>query len=137
MKNSIAFIGSVGVPNNYGGFEMFLDSCAPSFVNFFDKVYITCDSTRYSDKSLLWRGVSRIFIPIRANGAQSIVHDLFAFFSVFWKVNVFVVLGVSAGLFFPILKFLCDVTGKKLVINIDGIESRRAKFSLVKRFFLY
>lgn len=32
---------------------------------------------------------------------------------------------------------LCELTGKKLVVNVDGLESRRKKFSLAKRRFLY
>jgi hypothetical protein len=137
LDASIAFIGSVGVPNNYGGFEMFLESCSPFFVNFFDKVFITCDSNRYEDQTPLWVGVHRLFIPIRANGFMSILHDFFAFIAVVWRVKIIVVLGVSAGLFFPFFKLICNITGKKIIVNIDGVESRRAKFSPLKRLFLY
>lgn len=137
MKTKIAFIGAVGVPNVYGGFEMFLEACGPGFAERFEVVFITCDKSRYEDYSPIWRGVRRIFIPVRANGVLSIVHDLLAFFAVFWRVKAIVVLGVSGGIFFPLFRILCMITGKKLIVNVDGIESRRAKFSVVKQRFLY
>lgn len=137
LRSNIAFIGAVGVPNVYGGFEIFLEACGPGFVELFNKVFITCDKSRYSDRMTMWRGVHRVFIPIKANGAQSIIHDLFAFFAVFWRVDAIVVLGVSAGIFFPLFRLLCALTGKKLIVNVDGIESRRKKFSAIKQRFLY
>jgi glycosyltransferase involved in cell wall biosynthesis len=78
-----------------------------------------------------------VFIPVRANGAQSIFHDLLAFFAVFWRVKAIVVLGVSGGIFFPLFRLLCALTGRKLIVNVDGIESRRKKFSVPKQCFLY
>ncbi|RJG05836.1 DUF1972 domain-containing protein [Noviherbaspirillum cavernae] len=137
MKIKAAFIGAVGVPNNYGGFEMFLDSCSPTFVRIFDEVMVTCDRTRYENRDRYWQGVRRIFIPVRANGVLSILHDLLAFLAVFWRSNVVIVLGVSGGVFFPLFRLLCSVTGKKLIVNVDGIEWRREKYSVAKRTFLF
>lgn len=137
MEMSIAFIGAVGVPNNYGGFEMFLESCAPELVKNFKKVLITCDRTRYKNRDEEWHGVRRVFIPVSANGPQSVLHDLLAFFAVFWRVQAIIVLGVSGGIFFPLFRLLCAVSGKKLIVNVDGIEWRRAKFSRTRRWFLY
>jgi glycosyltransferase involved in cell wall biosynthesis len=136
MKFNIAFIGSVGVPNNYGGFEMFLEACGPELTKSFDDVFITCDRSRYEQRSRLWNGVKRVFIPVRANGAMSVLHDLLAFLAVFWRVRAIVVLGVSGGLFFPLFRILCSIFRKKLLVNVDGVEWRRAKFSRSRRYFL-
>lgn len=136
-QKSLAFIGAVGVPNNYGGFEMFLESCAPEMAKSFKRVLITCDSTRYTDHSIGWKGTERLFVSIPANGAQSIRHDLAAFCKVFGKADVIVVLGVSAGIFFPFFRAASSLFGRKLVVNVDGVEWRRAKFSFWKRSFLY
>lgn len=137
MKTKVAFIGAVGVPNNYGGFEMFLDSCAPAVAKEFDEVTVTCDSTKYDEQDPSWHGVRRIFIPVRANGPLSVLHDLLAFLFVFSRSNVIVVLGVSGGVFFPLFRILCSIAGKKLVVNVDGIEWRREKFSKGRRAFLF
>lgn len=78
-----------------------------------------------------------MFIPVAANGASSVLHDFLAFFAVFLRAHAIVVLGVSGGIFFPIFRLLCSLSGKKLIVNVDGVEWRRAKFSRAKRFFLY
>jgi glycosyltransferase involved in cell wall biosynthesis len=134
---NIAFIGAVGVPNVYGGFEMFLEACGPGFAGHFDEVFVSCDKNRYADRAPIWMGVRRVFIPLRANGVQSIIHDLLAFFVVFFRVKVIVVLGVSGGIFFPIFRLLCAFTGKRVIVNVDGLEFRRQKFSTAKQRFLY
>jgi len=72
-----------------------------------------------------------------ANGAASVLHDLLAFLAVFWRADAVVVLGVSGGFFFPLFRLINSLLGKKLIVNVDGIEWRRAKFSAAKRAFLY
>lgn len=128
MKKTIAFIGSAGVPNIYGGFEMFLESCTPGILKSFAKVFVTCDRSKYADRSRNWRGVTRVFVPVGANGASSVLHDLLAFFAVLWRADAIVVLGVSGGIFFPLFRLIASLMGKKLIVNVDGIEWRRAKF---------
>lgn len=133
----VAFIGSAGVPNVYGGFEGFLESCGPVIATFFGKVYVTCDRARYRDRDPLWNGIRRIFIAIPANGILSVLHDLCAFFSVIGRVDVVIVLGVSGGLFFPFFRIVCWLLNRRLFVNVDGVEWRRQKYSWGKSCFLY
>ena len=133
---NVAFIGSVGVPNIYGGFEMFLDSCAPEMATRVNRVYVTCDGTKYKNHDQLWNNVHRVFIDMNANGIGSVWHDCLAFKKIYSKADVIVVLGVSAGIFFPIFRLLCALGRKKLIVNVDGVEWRRDKFSTAKKIFL-
>ena len=134
---NISFIGSAGVPNTYGGFESFLDSCSSVLAKRFNNVFVTCDTFLYpNDRHKNYNGVKRIFIPIKANGFYSIFHDLFAFISVFAKSDYIFVLGVSGGIWFPIFYLLCSVFKKKLGVNIDGVEWRRQKYSFPKKTIL-
>ncbi len=133
---SIAFIGAVGVPNLYGGFEAFLEASVPMLVQRGHRVTVTCDASRYREHSAEWKGATRVFIGVGANGAASVLHDAVAFFKVFAYHRNIVVLGVSAGLFFPVFRFICSLTRKKLIVNVDGVEWRRTKFSVAKRTFL-
>lgn len=133
----IAFIGAVGLPNRYGGFEAFLEHCAPVVARNCGSVIVTCDASVYADKAQNFEGVKRIFIPLKANGAMSVFHDLFAFFSVFFQATHIVVLGVSGGLWFPFLRFIADLFGKKILVNVDGVEWQRGKYGGVKRAFLW
>lgn len=130
---TVSFIGSAGIPNRYGGFEAFLEHCAPLIAARGIPVIVTCDARRYVDQEPDFRGVRRVFLTISANGASSVVHDAIAFFRTFLQSDQIVVLGVSGGLWFPFFRLLCGVTGKRLIVNVDGVEWRRTKFSAKKR----
>lgn len=129
----VSFIGSAGIPNRYGGFEAFLEHCAPIIAARGVSVTVTCDAKLYPDQNPNFGGVHRVFIPIPANGASSVIHDLVAFFRIFFQSQNIIVLGVSGGIWFPLFRLLCGITGKRLIVNIDGVEWRRAKYSVIKR----
>lgn len=130
---TISFIGSAGIPNRYGGFESFLEHCAPTIAARGIPVIVTCDARLYPDRSPDFQGVHREFLTVSANGASSVLHDALAFVRVFSRSRQIVVLGVSGGLWFPLFRALCSLTGKRLVVNVDGVEWRRTKFSANKR----
>lgn len=132
----IVFIGSAGIPNRYGGFESFLENCAPKIVSKGYEVVVTCDAGLYSDKTINYRGVRRVFLSIPANGGWSVIHDLIAFMNTFRGASHIVILGVSGGIWFPIFRILCDLSGARLFVNVDGIEWRRTKFGKTKRLLL-
>jgi glycosyltransferase involved in cell wall biosynthesis len=132
----LALIGSAGVPNRYGGFEAFLEHCSPVFASKTASTRVTCDSRLYDEQPLNFHGVLLQYIPTPANGKLSVLHDLLAFFAVFRKSTHIVVLGVSGGPWFPLFRFMCAVAGKRLLVNIDGVEWRRTKHSRVRRLFL-
>lgn len=133
----IGFIGSTGIPNKYGGFESFLEHCTPVMVSLGAKVCVTCDAKLYKkDRTPLYRGVDRIFIRIPANGFFSVIHDLYAFFAILNKCKYIVVLGVSGGIWFPLFKLICVFTRKRLLVNVDGVEWRRDKHGVFRKYFL-
>ncbi len=132
----IAFIGSAGLPNRYGGFEAFLEHCAPVMERNAQEVWVTCDARLYKEKDPVFNGVKRLFLRTPANGALSVLHDLFAFMAVFPKVSHIVVLGVSGGVWFPFFRLMASVFGKKLLVNVDGVEWQRGKYSGLKKAFL-
>jgi glycosyltransferase involved in cell wall biosynthesis len=130
---TVSFIGSTGIPNRYGGFESFLENCAPKIAARGIPVIVTCDARLYADQTPDFRGVRREFLSVPANGAPSVVHDALAFLRIFAQSDQIVVLGVSGGLWFPLFRLICGITGKRLIVNIDGVEWRRTKFSVGKR----
>jgi glycosyltransferase involved in cell wall biosynthesis len=129
-----AFIGSAGIPNRYGGFESFLEHCGPIFSRNTESTIVTCDASLYKDDlSSNYLGVRRVFLRIKANGAASVLHDLIAFMRVYGGSTHIMVLGVSGGLWFPLFMVMCRLGGKRLGVNIDGVEWRRNKFSKSKQ----
>ena len=135
-QGHVAFIGSAGIPNRYGGFEAFLENCAPEIAARTCSTTVTCDRSLYTDRTPMYQGVQRLFLRTPANGGWSIIHDLIAFMRVFTNSTHIVVLGVSGGPWFPLFRLLCALTGKRLLVNIDGVEWRRHKFSLPQRLLL-
>jgi glycosyltransferase involved in cell wall biosynthesis len=128
-SGSVAIIGSVGVPNRYGGPEAFAESISPELAKAGYHVTVTCDRRRYLDDLSPWfRGTRRRFIRMGANGVTSPLHDMMAFLAVFWRADYVLALGVSGGLFFPLFRVLCMLSGTRLLVNIDGVEWRRSKF---------
>jgi len=131
-------IGSVGIPNRYGGPEAFAENISPRLASKGFRVTVTCDKSRYvDDLSPEINGVRRVFIPINANGALSPLHDLVAFLRVAPTSEYVLVLGVSGGIFFPLFRLVCMLTGSKLLVNIDGVEWRRPKFGRFGKSILY
>lgn len=137
QKISLGFIGSTGVPNRYGGFESFLENCGAKFLEHGHSVTVTCDASLYKDDAdMNYKGMKRIFLKIKANGPPSILHDLVAFLRVYTHCTHIIVLGVSGGPWFPLFLLMCRLGGKRLGVNIDGVEWRRAKFSRNKQLVL-
>lgn len=136
-RRRIAFVGTVGIPNRYGGFEAFLEHTVPAMQTEGVDVVVTCDGASYPDGSAEFNGTRRVFIPCPANGTWSVLHDLLAFGAIFRLARCIYVLGVSGGIWFPLFRLACGVTGRCLIVNVDGIEWQRGKFSGWKRSALW
>lgn len=132
----VALIGTAGVPNRYGGFEAFLEHCSPALAAKTASTVVTCDGGLYDDQRSDFHGVHRHFMTTPANGSWSVLHDLLAFFAVYRQSTHIVVLGVSGAPWFPLFRLMCAVAGKRLLVNIDGVEWRRTKFSQSRRLLL-
>lgn len=136
--SSIALIGCVGIPNRYGGFESFAENMAPVLAARGHCVTVTCDKSKYSDDlSPTYHGAKRLFLTVPANGSWSPIHDLLAFLQVLPTSRIIIVLGVSAGVFFPLMRLVCSLRRSRLAVNIDGVEWRRSKFGICRRAFLF
>jgi glycosyltransferase involved in cell wall biosynthesis len=136
-QQQLAIVGSVGIPNRYGGPEAFAESIAPALLERGFQVSVTCDKSKYSDNLATdLNGVRRIFVPIGANGPTSPLHDAWAFLATA-RADYVLVLGVSGGLFFPLFRILCTFTRARLLVNVDGVEWRRSKFGPLAKLVLY
>ncbi len=86
MKNKIAIIGTVGVPAIYGGFE----TLAEYLTKYLGQKYaltVYCSSKCYGHKMAEYNDVKLVYLPLNANGVQSIPYDILRAvnFSVFLK----------------------------------------------------
>lgn len=126
----VAFIGSRGIPANYGGFETFVEEIARKLQqdSFFEITVIgDCEQkiksnnlSSYSGIELLYSKYSKTKNPL-----------LFFFDSMIksWKSDVIYCCGVGNA-FAVYLPFICR---KKYVTNPDGIGWKRLKYSKIGR----
>lgn len=124
MKN-IAIIGTQGVPAKYGGFETLVENIIGD--NCSDNVRYTvfCSSKDIKSKAKEYNGARLRYIPLHANGAHSIPYDIISMLRCLRGYDAILILGVSGCLFMPVLKCLCR---SRIIVNIDGLEHRRAKW---------
>lgn len=131
MKVSI--IGTVGLPACYGGWETLVENivkCKSSSVQY--TVY--CSSKNYTKRINDWHGTKLVYLPISANGISSIFYDIFSMLHTwFTRPKVVLILGVSGCVFLPIYKLF---TNSKIIVNVDGIEWKRDKWSKFAKSFL-
>ena len=132
MKN-ITIIGTQGVPANYGGFESLVENIIGENKSSDINYTVFCSSKDLPQQIREYKGAKLKYIPISANGVQSIPYDMLSLLKVPKKTDVILVLGVSGSLILPFFRMFSK---KKLVINIDGLEHRRDKWGKVARWYL-
>lgn len=132
----LAIIGSVGVPAKYGGFETLVHFLVKNLNQRLDlTVYCSKFSYKEEERMRTWNGARLHYIPLKANGLQSILYDIWSMLHAVKHSDVLLVLGVSGCLFLPFLKLFSD---KKVIVNIDGLEWRRPKWNwLAKKFLMW
>jgi len=137
MRNkSVAIIGTVGVPANYGGFETLADNLVRHHAasSMTDGLTVYCSGKAYPDKSPTFFSARLNYIPLNANGAQSIPYDIWSLFSAaLSRSDVILLLGVSGAIALPLVRLFSSA---RIVTNIDGIEWHRQKWQGAAKWFL-
>lgn len=132
----IAVIGTVGAPANYGGFE----TLAENLVKYHDAsllpdpITVYCSSKSYPSRDRFYLSARLIYIPLNANGAQSVPYDIVSLISAVWRrSDAILLLGVSGAIALPLVRLFSSA---RIITNIDGAEWRREKWQGVAKHFL-
>lgn len=130
----IAIIGSRGIPGNYGGFETFAERLSVGLVARGHKVSVYCAADYSGTDDREYQGVKRVLIPtIRSKSLEKLSNSfLSCLHATVNPYDVILFLGVSPILF----SWLGRASGKRLVINIDGLEWKRQKWTRFASKFL-
>ena len=128
----IAIIGTVGVPAIYGGFETLVEYLTKYLGKDYD-LTVYCSSKSYPNQLTEYNNAKLVYIPLNANGVQSIPYDIFAIFKALFYADVLLILGVSGCIVLPFVKCF---SRKKIIVNIDGMEWRRNKWNKFAKWFL-
>lgn len=134
-KKKMAIIGTVGLPANYGGFE----TLASHLVENLDQEYdmtVYCSGKQYpeADRPAKYLGARLKYLPLQANGVQSIPYDAWSILHALFYADVLLILGVAGAWILPFVKLF---TNKRIIISIDGIEWKRDKWSKLAKMYLY
>lgn len=134
MMKKVAIVGTQGVPARYGGFETLVENiigenCSPEI-----QYTVFCSSKDMPQKLTSYRGAALRYVPLHANGVQSIPYDILSMIkTVGHGFDAMLVLGTSGCMFLPILRLFFR---KKIIVNIDGLEHRRAKWGKMAKRYL-
>jgi glycosyltransferase involved in cell wall biosynthesis len=128
----VAVIGSVGLPPKYGGWETLVDQLTKTLQEQFTFT-VFCSAKKYPEQLGSWNGARLEYVALDANGVQSIFYDLVSMLKAARTADVMLILGVSGCIFLPLVKLFAH---GRLVVNIDGLEWRRAKWGRVAKQFL-
>lgn len=132
---SIVIIGTRGYPSYYGGFETAVRKLAPYLadrgweVTVYGRRNATVEGPSDADRRIR----RRITFGVESQNLSTLSHGLTATLdAAVRRADVALVFNVANGFFLPLLK----ARGIPMLVNVDGIEWERAKWSpLAKRVF--
>jgi glycosyltransferase involved in cell wall biosynthesis len=122
-KKKVVLIGTNGLPANYGGMETLAEYLARDLSKEYD-LYCYCSKTPKEKQIKEYNGTKLIYVPLKANGFQSIFYDGLTILRSLRKFDVLVVLGCSCPPALPFKKLF----HKPIVLNaIGGREVEKIK----------
>lgn len=131
----IAIIGTVGLPANYGGFETLVSHIVKNLAHKYNfTVYCTTKKYKKEERKSSFMGARLKYLPLNANGIQSIAYDSLSILHALFYADVLLVLGVAGAWILP---FIYLFTNKKIIVSIDGIEWKRDKWNPVAKLYLW
>lgn len=126
-KFRIAILGTRGIPANYGGFEYFAEELSLRLVKKGYDVTVFCRKSHNNVNDNNYGGVilKRHFV---LNGkyldtfSHAVIANIIASLS---NYDILLICGVGTGSF----SFIPKIFGKKIIVNVDGVEWKRNKYS--------
>lgn len=138
-SKTVNILGIRGIPARHGGFESFAAKLAPYLRDKGWTVNVYCqldpeDGETGEDFEDSWEGINRIHLACRRTGSVgSIEFDWRATRDVLRRPGVDLVLGYNTAVF----SLLQRLRGRRVAMNMDGIEWKRAKWSRPAKLWLY
>lgn len=127
----VAILGIRGVPANYGGFETFAEQLGSRLAARGHKVTVYGRAQYVARNLATYRGMRIVRLPApRSKYLETVVHSLFAaVHAIGGRYDVVYVCNLANVPAVALLRAL----GRRVVLNVDGLEWQRAKWSGVGR----
>ena len=132
----VAIIGSRGYPYVYGGYETFVKELSERLIGKEVEVHVYNQKNLFKPRPAIVNGIHIHYIPTLAHKSlnQIIYCFLSLFHAAFSSAEVILVLNLAAG---P-MGWIPKITGKKTIINTDGLEWLRPKWKgLGSKYFYF
>jgi glycosyltransferase involved in cell wall biosynthesis len=130
----IAVIGSRGIPAAYGGFETFAEELTPRLVELGHQVTVYCRRGYTTEEVEEYKGVRCVYAPfLKKRELEQLSHEAACILdSLRRPFDLYYFLGTrSAPMYVPLRP-----SRRIVVVNTDGLEWRRRKWSRVGRAYL-
>ena len=99
----ISIIGTVGLPANYGGFETLTENIVGYLKDRYQFV-VYCSSRNRKDRPQSYKNAKLVYIPLQANGVQSVLYDIISIFRAVFVSDILLILGVSGCICLPFIR---------------------------------
>ncbi|MBU3665394.1 MAG: WecB/TagA/CpsF family glycosyltransferase [Chthoniobacterales bacterium] len=131
---SIAFLGSRGVPARYSGFEVVVEELGKRLASKGHPVTVYNRLPNFGNPQPVWEGMRIIGLPtIPTKSLDTIVHTTLSMIdAVRRRYDIIYLCGVGNA----ILARLARARGMKVIVNVDGADFRRKKWSGFARLWL-
>jgi glycosyltransferase involved in cell wall biosynthesis len=130
----VMIVGTRGIPAEHGGFETFAEDLSVFLAARGHHVTVYCQAESSAVLSEdVWRGVHRVLIPAADHAVGTISYDWATTMHCSRKKGVVLTLGYNTGIFSLVYRF----HNVPNVMNMDGIEWKREKWSLTQRAWLW
>ncbi len=128
-------LGTRGIPAQHGGFETFAQECAIYMQNRGWKVTVYCQDTGEGPITEdTWHNIRRVIIPVNRSGPLStMIFDWRAIRHACTEEGLALCLGYNTAMFNVRLR----LKGVPTIMNMDGIEWQRDKWSKPAKLWLY
>lgn len=133
-KKKVAIIGTNGIPARYGGFETLAQHITEELFSKYDFTVYCSNIYSKEERRKQFNNSRLLYLPLRANGFQSILYDIISTLHAWITSDILLVLGPSAGFILP----LNIIFRKKIVVNHGGLDEwKRKKFTFFQRQLSY
>jgi len=125
----IAIIGTRGIPANYGGFETFAEECAAGLVTRGHQVTVYGRSHYVSKTLKTHRGAQLVVLPtLKWKYTDTVIHSFLSILHALGQRYDLILICNAANSIYAWIPRICGIP---VVVNVDGIERLRQKWSLL------
>ena len=123
----IAILGIRGIPANYGGFETFAEELSIRLAGKGHEVTVYGRTNTIETRQKIYKRVRLVILPtIGHKYLDTVTHTFFCVFHALSKSYDVVLICNSIN---SIFSFIPRLSGKKVAINVDGLEWQRKKWN--------